>query len=278
MRRSPISDGVRPVFEAHYGFAGLAFDVVRYASGLRSPPHTHEAAYLDLCLTGRIQEFWEKRSFVRGNTTLNIIPAGAPHGSHFHEETRAFQVMLPVPWLESLAPYCPLGDVPCVYQSGDPTWIAARMHREFQFRDSATPLALEGLLRELLAQMARQQSLGPDRNQPARWLRQAKDYLHAHFTESPSLDAIAAAVGVHPSHLARGFRQHHHCTIGDYVRRLRVEYASGLLTASGDSLAQIAVAAGFADQSHFSRSFKECTGLTPSEFRKMTGRATPRQT
>jgi AraC family transcriptional regulator len=133
-----------------------------------------------------------------------------------------------------------------------------------------TSLMLEGLLLELLAAMSRD---GTNRaeSHPPRWLRQARDLLHAHFTESLSPDAVAAAVGVHPSHLMDGFRQHYHCTLGDYVRRLRVEYAAHLLAASEMPASQIAYAAGFADQSHFCRTFKQLTGMTPTQFQKASG-------
>jgi AraC family transcriptional regulator len=150
------------------------------------------------------------------------------------------------------------------------------MHREFLQRDNLTPLALEGMLLELLAQMTRESSGGGESQCP-RWLRQAQDFLHAHFTESLSVEAVAAAAGVHPSHLMRGFRRHCRCTIGDYVRRLRVEYACHLLSTSGAPAAEIARTVGFADQSHFTRTFKGCTGMTPAAFQKVSGRASRRQ-
>ena len=86
------------------------------------------------------------------------------------------------------------------------------------------------------------------------------------------MDALAAAVGVHPSHLMRAFRQHHGCTVGEYVRRLRLEYACHLLSTTATSLTQTALDAGFAGQSHFNRAFKAFTGMTPSEFRGLSGR------
>jgi AraC family transcriptional regulator len=80
---------------------------------------------------------------------------------------------------------------------------------------------------------------------------------------------LAAAVGVHPVHLARVFRKFHACSVGDYVRQLRIEYASRQLATTDQPLANIALAAGFADQSHFSRTFKQHTRMLPTEFRKL---------
>jgi AraC family transcriptional regulator len=69
--------------------------------------------------------------------------------------------------------------------------------------------------------------------------------------------------------LSREFRRYYSCTVGEYVRHLRIEYACRLLSASNASLAEIALAAGFFDQSHFARNFKWQTGMTPHEYRRI---------
>src|SRR5262249_21772677 len=81
--------------------------------------------------------------------------------------------------------------------------------------------------------------------------------------ENLTHEAVAAAVGIHPVHLARVFRYHFGATLGDYVRRLRVEFAARQLITTEETLAGIALAAGFSDQSHFTRTFKRQTGMTP---------------
>jgi AraC-like DNA-binding protein len=265
-----------PRLDARYRFGGLRFEEVVYPAGLWMPAHTHEQVFLDLCLEGTIQEAWGTQRFARGPATMTLMPAGAPHGTHFPGEARTFQIVLEAPWLERIRQVSePVERLTC-YENGLPTWIAARMHREFQRRDNLSPLVLEGMLLELLAETTRESSGGAERQSP-RWLQQAQDFLHAHFTESLSVEAVATAAGVHPSHLMRGFRQYHRCTIGDFVRRLRVEYACHLLATSDASAAEIARTAGFADQSHFSRTFKGCIGMTPLAFQKSCGRASGRQ-
>jgi AraC-like DNA-binding protein len=62
---------------------------------------------------------------------------------------------------------------------------------------------------------------------------------------------IAAEAGVHPGYLAREFRKHYGSTVGAYLRRMRIEYACRELMDSSVAVANIATAAGFADQSHF---------------------------
>ncbi len=82
-----------------------------------------------------------------------------------------------------------------------------------------------------------------------------------------TLAAIASVVGMHPVYLAREFRKHFRCTVGQYQRRLRIESACLEISRSDTPLAEVAAAVGFYDQSHFSRTFKRITGLTPAEYR-----------
>lgn len=133
--------------------------------------------------------------------------------------------------------------------------------------DETSPLAIEGLVLEMMVEASRSHE-GARGRIPPRWLEQAKDVLHAQFSTSLTLTDIAEAVGVHPSHLAREFRKHYRHTVGEYVRQLRVEYARLQISAGGGTLAEIAAAAGFADQSHFTRTFRQHTGLTPLEYQR----------
>ena len=78
---------------------------------------------------------------------------------------------------------------------------------------------------------------------------------------------LAKEAGVHPVYLARIFRRYYGCTIGDYVRSIRIQQAQEDLLDSNKAIAEIAIKNGFADQSHFTRSFKHVTGVTPARYR-----------
>ena len=133
--------------------------------------------------------------------------------------------------------------------------------------DEASALVIEGLTLELLGETARQSIKSRESGTP-RWLTEARDLLHAGFSRRLTIEDIAKSVDVHPIHLARVFRARYHCTIGDYVRRLRIEFARREIAGTKSSLAQIALDAGFYDHSHFSKAFKQLTGLTPTAYRK----------
>ena len=68
-------------------------------------------------------------------------------------------------------------------------------------------------------------------------------------------------------HLTRTFRRHYGHSIGSYVRALRLEWALGELAASDQPISHVACAAGFSDQSHFTRECKKRHGVTPGLYR-----------
>ena len=82
-----------------------------------------------------------------------------------------------------------------------------------------------------------------------------------------ALVELALDIGVHPVHLARVFRKNFDCTVGEFVRRLRIERACKEIAESSAPISEIALALGFYDQSHFSNTFKRFTGMTPAAYR-----------
>jgi AraC family transcriptional regulator len=135
---------------------------------------------------------------------------------------------------------------------------------------AASSLAIEGLALELIAEVSRPVGGSCPERSP-RWLGKARDFLDAHFREDVSLAATAAAAGVHPSHLARVFRRQLGSSVGEYVRAARVDFACRELARGEQPLAQIALAAGFTDQSHLARCVRQRTGMTPGAFRRRFG-------
>ncbi len=99
------------------------------------------------------------------------------------------------------------------------------------------------------------------------WLERVRSIIEQRFAEPYKLSEIAAEAGVHPVHLAREFRKHYGTSVGEYLRRVRIEYACRELMGSNVAVTNIAFAAGFADQSHFSRTFKRLCGTTPGRYR-----------
>jgi AraC family transcriptional regulator len=141
-----------------------------------------------------------------------------------------------------------------------------RLYNEYRHRDAWSPMAIEGLSLEILAELSRSTAKATDAGTP-RWLEQAKEILAVRLTDAPSLADLANHVGVHPVHLAREFRRRFNCTIGDFIRQLRIESACREIAQADATLCDIALRAGFYDQSHFSNTFKRFTGMTPAAYR-----------
>jgi AraC-like DNA-binding protein len=100
-------------------------------------------------------------------------------------------------------------------------------------------------------------------------LRRVRDYVESHLSGDVSLGTLAQVAGLSDSHFARAFRQAKGVTPHTYVLQRRVARARRMMVESDLSLAEIALAAGFADQSHLARRFRQQTGLTPDRFRKL---------
>jgi len=142
------------------------------------------------------------------------------------------------------------------------------MYRAFSRRDELSDLELHGLLLEFWIAVSRVR-LPQDAN--GSWLGRVERLLKDRYQESVSPYEIAQEVAVHPAHLMREFRRRHGCTVGEYVRAIRVERACELLRCSKLTCAEVAHTVGFADQSHFNRTFRQRLGVTPMEYVKQVG-------
>jgi AraC family transcriptional regulator len=238
-----------------------------YPPGFRMPRHSHEQTHFSLILQGYYTERFGSKDRSGEPSMLVFHPQNEDHSVNFRNAgARIFSVVVKPHWIGRVREHTKLLDNPADFIGGSPVWLATRLYRECLGMDEVSPLVIEGLSLELLAEASRQ--LKRDKN-PG-WLKAAKEIIHARFSENLKLEEIAKTVGVHPTHLSRVFRRQSGCTIGEYVRRLRIEYASRQLSASDIPLDEIAAAAGFSDQSHFTRTFKLYMGLSPNEYRRIS--------
>src|SRR5258708_600333 len=138
-----------------------------------------------------------------------------------------------------------------------------RLDRELRADDSAAPLAAASAAIELLADAIRADA--PAGRPP--WVSRIIDMIESDLARAPTLGQLAAEIGLHPAHLSRAFRKTCGETLGEYVRRRRVEEADRALV-SDLSLAEIALHAGFCDQAHFTRVFRRHFGVSPGARRR----------
>lgn len=262
IRESPFGGQIINIME----FSGLRLADGVYAAKTRVPDHSHQQAVFCMALNGVCQEVYAGKAREYKALTVEFLPINKCHSLSFpYLDTRAFSVDLADYWLERAREFSLKLDDAVFREADQLSRLMIRIYAEFLQPDHVSRLAIEGLTLEMLAEVSR--SRIKSERTPPRWLIQALDLLRERFSERLTISELAEAVGVHPVHLAREFRKHYRCTIGEYIRRLRIETACLALASSDRSLSAIALAAGFADQSHFSRTFKRLIGMTPLEYR-----------
>ena len=246
---------------------GIILSDVRHAAGRKLPHHAHELAYFCLLIDGDYTEHLGRKTVSYMPLTIMFHPPGTEH----HDEIgnrggRFFSVEVGGRWLDLAREYTSVPPSSFDLAGGDLVWLAVRMYREFGAADAPSRLAIQGLLLEMLAAASRGAGAAEGR-EPA-WLRKTVEFLHAEFRSNLTIGQVAKQASVHPCHLTRVFRQFKRQAVGEYVHRLRVQFACRQLANPDIGLADLALAAGFSDQSHFNRVFKQLTGMTPGAFRR----------
>ncbi len=246
--------------------AALTLTETLHAPASIIPPHVHDAPSICLTLAGPGLEIIEG---VHIHTQPGAVIVRGPKIIHSDQygpvEHRSLMIELEEKWLATCRHFQSLFRGFKHFPGGPVSALALRIYRESRVKDSLAQVIVEGLMLEMLGHASRSLIKTPAR--PPVWLTQARDLLHGRFNDPLNLIEIASTVGVHPTHLARTFKKHYRTTVGEYLRQLRLDWASRRLSETEDSIAEIAAAAGFYDQSHFSHLFKQHTGFTPAEFR-----------
>lgn len=246
--------------------AGLTLTETKYAPELRLPEHSHQEPYFCFVLAGSFTEISGKQTRSCRPRSVLFHPPGEAHSDHFHTGARCFNLQFgssgaddPLRWQARIA------STPVNSRGGRLSQLAARLYREFCMPDPVSRIMIEGLALQMMAETFRQTTAFT--HVPPPWLEQAKAILHEQFCDRPSLANLATSVGVHPVHLAREFRRFYGCTITEYVLQRRLDFACQEMLNSRASLIDIALAAGFFDQSHFARTFKAQMGMSPNQYR-----------
>lgn len=218
--------------------------------------HAHARASLCLVVAGEFQEHSSGGRITHRADDVIFRPAGGWHSDEFSDRgARCFNVELSTE-LVTEARGAELGNRSVVGQ------LLRKMRRELRDGSDA-PLVLEGLLYQIVGEAFQRM---PHEHTP-RWIREVEHILHRRFSERLTVRSIATEVGVHPVHLARAFRVARGTTIAGSLLARRIEEARRLLERSSLPLVEVALEAGFADQSHFTKSFRRVVGVTPMRYR-----------
>jgi AraC family transcriptional regulator len=244
-----------------------------YPPSFRTPMHVHAKPLFCVVLDGAYYETHCGKTGYCTPATVLFHAQNQDHRERFEETGgRSLVVEIDPPWLARIGECAGLRfDATRILDEGSVSLLGARLYKEFVTPDQASCLVIEGLMLEAAGEIARGRQLQDRR--PPRWLEQSRELIRERCLDHLSLAEIAAAVEVHPVHLAQSFRKFYRGTIGEYVRTLRIAFACRQLRLAEPSLSEIARQAGFADQSHFARSFRQAIGMPPSQYRQTVGRA-----
>jgi AraC family transcriptional regulator len=248
-----------------------------FPPGTSLTPHIHDCATFGVILEGSFDLTFtspsiRRRALACPPGTVFTEPAGETHANRVAGAGASVMVIQLDP--DSLDPaMAPLRrdlvDRINHFRSERIALHAHRLASELLRSDPLSDLAMESLALEMLVDAGRH-DLRWSRAAVPPWLDVAVDYMRAHFREPIRVPEIARAAGVHPAHLASIFSRVYHMPLSTFIRRLRLEWAADRLAHSAEPIATIAHAAGFADQSHLTRTFRVHYGHTPGAFRNLT--------
>jgi len=238
----------------------------RYAPDQQLPRHEHAFPSWTLLLAGSFEEIFSRETLVCRTGSVLTKPSTADHSNRYGP-VGAHCLLI-----EACSSPASVADVfaePRIFSVGVVPVVAQRIHREFRSQDSLRGIMLEALLVELTTASARVSS-SAHRLSRKRWLNSVRDQLEENFRRPPSLSELAAIHRVHPVYLCQEFRAAFGVNVGEFVRAVRFEWARASLVSGDRSIADVALAAGFSDQAHFSRDFKRRMGMSPRRYRIST--------
>lgn len=232
--------------------------------------HWHNRHSLGIVLQGEISKRFPDSAVVISSNDGFTLPAGTLHSDHFEPGSRTLVI--------ELEPDHPLSAQRLELcgriferwhkiKDEQLRWLGQRLARELQRPDEAAVLAIDGLVGEVLS-VATRATLEDEEATTPDWLLEARDIAQNQINRRVSVSEIANRVGVHPAYLARRFRAEFGVTPGTYARNARLEWAARQLIDSDLAIAELAIQAGFSDQSHFTRAFRRYLDQTPAQYRE----------
>lgn len=266
-RHAPVTLGSPRSLRVHAG----SVDVVAawFPPNARLGWHSHERALFGIMLQGAFRTRILGRDVDYDASCAWTEPAEERHANIANADGARVLIVQPAAGAGALTDLCSsLFDEIVTCRSAELLADASRLEAECTLQDDLSPLVVDGLALAMLARGARLFRAIRHHDRKPRWLSEAVEYLHANCLERVELRDLATSVGVHPSRLSHEFRARLGTSPGEYVRRLRLEWAAQRLLSADASIADIALRSGFCDQSHFTTMFRRHFGMAPAAWRR----------
>jgi AraC family transcriptional regulator len=249
-------------------YNGLIIADIEYPAPIDVPWHYHENPYFTYFIKGHLLEVNKKESYTCIPGTLVFHNWQEPHYNTKHSDyIHFFHTELDKKWFERHQLDLSVFEGSKVLDNPDFRALFNRIYKEFHINDSASEIAVEGMMLQVFGKMERQSE--PQKKIFPAWVAKARELIHDQCSESLSLELLSHELGMNPTYLSQIFPKYFRANFGEYIRIIRVDKATSLLSHNRLTLTQIAYDCGFSDQSHFIRCFKQINGMTPAQYRKI---------
>jgi YesN/AraC family two-component response regulator len=246
-------------------YKGLIIAETEYMAPIEVPWHYHENPYFTYFIKGYVLEVNKKTSY---SCTPGTVVFHNHHEPHYNtEHSDYFHAEVDHNWLERQQLSLGLFEGSAILDNCTHKDLFNRIYKEFLINDTASGIAIEGLMLQVFSLMQRNNK--QEAHRLPVWVCKVKELIHSLSTEELSLQYLSDEIGIHPSYLSQLFPKYFGVNFGEYIRKERVHKATTLLRDKHLSCTEIAYDCGFSDQSHFIRCFKTINGMTPAQYRKV---------
>jgi AraC family transcriptional regulator len=246
-------------------FEGILLSITCYKNCVDSDWHYHDNSYLSFVLNGGCLETREYHTHECRPGDVLYYHKGTIHKiSHYHDDSRKFNLEPSEQWFRHYDVQFDIDHRVFVLKKCDIKFLFIQLYREFLDRDPVSVLSLSSILLQIIGHINHEIN---GRKKPS-WVPELRELLLDNWSTNFSLHQIAGMIDVHPVTVSKNFTRYFGCTLGEFIRKYRIEKALTLIRTTDLSLTDIALTCGFADQSHFTRNFKRLTGSLPLHYRK----------
>ncbi len=247
---------------------GLVLTELDYSEVEHIPPSKAKNPILELVIKGNYVVTGNQQKYDCANGRLLYIEREETFAAHFINPTaKTFAVEIKPDWLARFGVSLPQLST---YPIPDNTFsnnICHMLWQEYMINDEFSAIAVQGIFLQLMAVLLRERKR--ETMKLPKWVGAMKRIIREQQSNRFTLKALSKELDIHPVHLSREFPKYFHCSLSEYLRRVKVREAVSLMSNGALSLTDIAHQCGFSDQSHFTRIFKRMYNLTPSEYRQM---------